>query len=90
MDIKMQLPYKDLYSKNLSSLITIIKIITVWGYIGFAVSVVGEVLRLFSIKLFNPSLMLVSVIALLLAGLFALLVSFEESYRVKKLAEKRG
>jgi hypothetical protein len=83
MEIKMKLPYKELHSEHLESLVTIIRIFTILGYLGLGLSLVSFVLSFFSIKFTHPSLIFISFSVLLISGLFAILVSFEESYRVK-------
>ena len=84
----MEMPYKSLTSKNLGSLVTIIRIVTIIGYIGILVSILGGVLEMFSIDVLYLSLFAPSVYALFIAGFFAILVGLEESYRHKVEKDK--
>jgi hypothetical protein len=51
---------------------------------------VSFVLSLFSIKFANPSIIFVSFSVLFISGFFALLVSPEETYRMKVHAQVSG
>ena len=78
----MDLPYKTLTSKRLSSLVKIIRVSTIIGVVGIAISILSTLLHLFSIKFLNPGLFVPSFTLIFISGILAVLVSFEESYRV--------
>mgnify|MGYP001061141514 CR=1 FL=1 len=86
----MEMPYKTLKSKNLSSLVNVIKVITVLSYIGLAISLLFIILANIGVAVFHGALLLpYSLLGLLLSGLVAILVSFEETYRLKVLNGSR-
>jgi len=86
----MELPYQNLKSKNLGSLIAIVRTVTIIGYIGFAISILGLVLEAFSVSYIDSTLLFKSVLLMLVAGFFAFLISIEESYRLQiELAKTR-
>ena len=88
----MKMPYKDLKSERLQSLVTVIKLLTLAGYFGFLLSAIGLVnmfigyamfIGYFNFYLFSYHLFIGSVILLVTSGILALLVGAEESYRQK-------
>ena len=80
----MDIPYKDLKSKNLSSLVNVIKVVTVISYIILAISLVIVVLANVGLIPAIGALMLpYAILGLCLSGFLAILVSFEETYRLK-------
>ena len=82
--MQIEVPYKDLKSKNLTSLVNVIKIVTVLSYIGLVSSLVTIILMYLGVNSFGGSLLLpVSILGLLISGLFAIFVALEESYRLK-------
>ena len=86
----MEMPYKDLKSKNLSSLVNVIKVTTVLCYIALAISLLVVILANIGVVSPHGALMLpYSVLGLLLSGLVAIFVSLEETFRLKVLNEGR-
>ena len=84
----MEMPYKDLISGRLQSLVTTIKLLTVIGYIGVFLSAIGLInmfLMVFNFYFFSYQLFIGSIVVLMVSGILAFLVSIEESYRQKVL-----
>lgn len=80
----MEMPYKDLKSKNLSSLVNVIKVVTVISYIILAISLVIVVFANVGLIPVTGALMLpYAILGLLLSGFLAILVSLEETFRLK-------
>lgn len=84
----MKMPYEDLISGRLQSLVTLIKMLTVMGYFGLFLSAIGLINMFFSffnLYFFSYQLFFGSIAVLVSSGVLALLVSVEESYRQKVL-----
>jgi hypothetical protein len=80
----MEMPYKDLKSKNLTSLVNVIKLVTVLSYAGLVTSLIAIIPMNLVVETHGGSaLLLMSIFGLFLSGLLAICVSLEESYRQK-------
>ena len=79
-------PYPNLKSKHLSTLLNIVRVCTVFGMLSFLASIVLTVLNLTGTyygALFLVPLFALSIGVMLVSGIFALLVAYEESYRIR-------
>ena len=84
----MRLPYSDLKSERLQSLVTVIKVFTIIGYAGLLISIVAIsnlILPIFNVFFFGFPFLIGSLVLLVISGVLALCVSAEETYRIRSL-----
>lgn len=80
-------PYKNLKSQNLGLLLLLARVVAVLGVISLVLSLATIVFMAFSMGMYDAIRSLafipISGIILLLSGLMAAIVAFEENYRIR-------